>query len=121
MKMRSRKVTCRTYLWVYECKQIYRDLQQLNNDVKLMWIPSHMGISGNKVADGLARQTIESGTLHGQMTVANDHRILARQAMVKHSDDMFGGQEILTDLLIQSDLWSRSNHSLMDRLRRGAL
>jgi hypothetical protein len=45
-----------------------------------MWISSHVGISGNKVAYGLARQAVESGTVHGQMTVAN---ILARQAMVK--------------------------------------
>jgi hypothetical protein len=48
-----------------------------------MWIPSHVGVSGNKVADRLVRQAVESGTVHGQMTVANDHRILVRQAMVK--------------------------------------
>jgi hypothetical protein len=41
-----------------------------------------VGISGNEVADGLARQAVESGTVHEQMAVANDHRILARQAMV---------------------------------------
>jgi hypothetical protein len=35
-----------------------------------------VGISGNEVA-------VESETVHGQMTVANDRRILARQAMVK--------------------------------------
>jgi ribonuclease HI len=69
--------------WVYESKQIYWDLQQLNYDVKLMWIPTHVGVSGNKVANGLARQAVESGTVHGQLTVANDHRILARQAMFK--------------------------------------
>jgi ribonuclease HI len=37
-----------------------------------MWIPSHVGISGNEVADGLVRQAVESGTVHGQMTIAND-------------------------------------------------
>jgi ribonuclease HI len=58
-------------------------MQQLNYDVKLMWIPSHVEILGNKVADELARQAVESGTSHGQMTVANDHRIFARLAMVK--------------------------------------
>jgi hypothetical protein len=47
-----------------------------------MWIPFQVGISGNKVADGLAREAVESGTVRGQMTVANDDKILARQAMV---------------------------------------
>jgi hypothetical protein len=83
MAMRSRKITCKTHTWVYESKQIYWDLQQLNYDVKLMWILSHVGILGNKVADGLARHAVESENVHGQMTVANNHRILARQAMVK--------------------------------------
>jgi ribonuclease HI len=82
MAMRSRRIACKTHPWVYESKQIYWDLKQLNYDVKLMWIPSHVGISGNEVAVGLARQAVESGTVHGQMTVANDHRILARQTMV---------------------------------------
>jgi hypothetical protein len=31
----------------------------------------------------LARQAVERGTVHRQQTVANNHRILARQAMVK--------------------------------------
>jgi hypothetical protein len=66
-----------------ESKQIYWDLHQLNYDVKLMWIPSLVGISGNKVADGLTRQAVESGIVHGQMTVANDHKLLARRAIAK--------------------------------------
>jgi hypothetical protein len=49
-----------------------------------MWIPSHVGISGNEVANGLVKQAVESGIVHGQMTVANDHIILARQAMVRY-------------------------------------
>jgi hypothetical protein len=48
-----------------------------------IYIHIHMGISGNEVADGLARQAVESGTVHGQKMEANGHRILARQAMVK--------------------------------------
>jgi hypothetical protein len=40
-----------------------------------------VGISGNEVADGLARQAVESDTVHGKMTVANDQRIVARQAI----------------------------------------
>jgi hypothetical protein len=79
MAMRSRRITCKAHPWVNESKQIYWDLQQLNYDVKL---PSHVGISGNEVADWLARQAVESGNVHKQMTVANDHGILARQTMV---------------------------------------
>jgi hypothetical protein len=42
-----------------------------------------VGISGYEVADELARQSVENDTVHGQKTIANDHRILARPAMVK--------------------------------------
>jgi ribonuclease HI len=58
--MRSRNITCKALFWVYESKQIYWDLQQLNYDVKLMWFPAHVGISGNEVADGLTRQAVKS-------------------------------------------------------------
>jgi hypothetical protein len=56
MVIRSRRITCKTHPWVYDSKKIYWDLQQLNYDVKPMGIPSHVKISGNEVADGLARQ-----------------------------------------------------------------
>jgi ribonuclease HI len=61
--MSSRRITCKTHPWVYESKQIYWDHQQLNYDVKLMWIPYHVGSSGNEVADGLAKKAVESGTV----------------------------------------------------------
>jgi hypothetical protein len=57
-----------------------------------MWIPCHVEISGNEVADGLARQAVKSGTVHGQMTMANDHMILARRAMVKQWQHWDTGQ-----------------------------
>jgi hypothetical protein len=38
MAMRSGRITCKTHPWVYDSKQIYWDLQQLNYDVKFMWI-----------------------------------------------------------------------------------
>jgi ribonuclease HI len=118
MAMQSRRITCKTHPWVYDSKQNYWDLQQLNYEVKLMWIPSHVGISDNEVADGLARQAVESGTVHGQMTVANDHRILAQTSNGKAVAACLADRRYW---LIQSNLWSRSNHGLMDRRRRGAL
>jgi hypothetical protein len=36
---------------------------------------------------GLTDRAVESGTVNGKITVANDHRILARQAMVKQLAD----------------------------------
>jgi hypothetical protein len=98
--------SCKTHPWVSESKQIYWDLQQLNYDVKLMWIPSHVGFSGNEVADGLARRAVESGTVHEQMAVANDHRILARQAMVKQWQYVWWTGDT-GRFAHQSDLWSR--------------
>jgi hypothetical protein len=66
MAMRSRRIICKAHSWVDESLQIYWDLQQLNYDAKLMWIPSYVGISGNEVADGLVRQAVERGTIRGQ-------------------------------------------------------
>jgi hypothetical protein len=70
-----------------------------------MWIRSLVVISGNEVTDGLARQAVESGTVHGQMVVANDHRIFVRQAMVSNVN-MFGGQEILPRLAAVIQKWA---------------
>jgi hypothetical protein len=38
MAMRSKRITCKTHPWVYDSKQVHLDLQQLNYDVKLMWL-----------------------------------------------------------------------------------
>jgi hypothetical protein len=69
MAMWSRRITCKTHPCVYDIA----DLQQ-HYDLKLMWIPSHVRISVNKVADG-CRQAVRSGTA--------DYRIVAGQAMIK--------------------------------------
>jgi hypothetical protein len=47
----------------------------------------------NEVANGLARQAVESGIVHGQMTVSNDHRILAEQAIVKQWQHVWGTRD----------------------------
>jgi hypothetical protein len=78
MAMRSRRITCKTHPWVSD-----KQTDLLGPSAAQLWSKTYVGISGNEVADGLTRQAVESGTDHGQMTVANDHMISIRQAMVK--------------------------------------
>ena len=37
--------------------------RELNNEINLLWIPSHIGIEGNEIADQLAKKGAEYGTL----------------------------------------------------------
>jgi hypothetical protein len=41
-----------THPLVYECKQLWWSLCQNRIEVKLNWIPSHVGLVGNKLFDG---------------------------------------------------------------------
>jgi hypothetical protein len=69
-----------------------------------------VAISGNEVADGLARQAVESGTVHGQMTT--------RYWLLKQwlsSGNMVGGQETLVDLLIQYSM-NIMNYETVDHI-----
>jgi hypothetical protein len=52
----SRKIAHQTHLLVYGCKQLYWSLCQNGFEVQLMWIPSHVGLVGNELADERARQ-----------------------------------------------------------------
>jgi hypothetical protein len=46
--MLSRKIAHQTHPLVYECKQLCWSLCQNGIEVKLMWIPSHVGLMGNE-------------------------------------------------------------------------
>jgi hypothetical protein len=82
-----------------------------------MWIPFHVRISGNEVADGLARQAVESGIIHGPITTAYwlDKQWLS-------GGNMFGGQETR-----DTGQFAHSIHHVVaikpwfEGLRRGAL
>jgi hypothetical protein len=48
-----------------------------------MWVPSHVGILYNKVADGLIRRMVENGNVFEQITEANHHKILPKREMME--------------------------------------
>jgi ribonuclease HI len=50
--MMSIRISWRTHPLVYECKQLCFDLMRHLIEVKLMWIPSHVGLVGNELVDG---------------------------------------------------------------------
>jgi hypothetical protein len=47
----SRKISHRTHPLVNECKQMCSDLLKDGVLVEIMWIPSHVGLEGNKIVD----------------------------------------------------------------------
>jgi ribonuclease HI len=50
MALESRKVSCEAHSCILQCKQIYYDLQK-SGYVTLSWVPVHVGIPGNEVAN----------------------------------------------------------------------
>jgi ribonuclease HI len=46
-----RKIAHQTHSLVYECKQLCWSLCQNGIEVRLMWIPSHVGLVGNELVD----------------------------------------------------------------------
>jgi hypothetical protein len=49
--MLSRRIAHRTQPLAYECKQLCWRLCHNGIEVKLMWIPSHVGVVGNELVD----------------------------------------------------------------------
>lgn len=44
--------------WHDEMIQLYRSIRETGNDIKIMWIPSHIGIIGNEKADCEAKRAL---------------------------------------------------------------
>lgn len=46
--------------YILEIKTIHKELtKKLRTRILYIWIPAHMGITGNEIADGLAKQGAE--------------------------------------------------------------
>jgi hypothetical protein len=52
-------------------------------EVKLMWIPSHVGLVGNELADEQARQLALEGSIFYKPLPPNDFQSLARPALMR--------------------------------------
>jgi hypothetical protein len=62
--MRSRKISPITHSVVYECKEALWRLRANQFVVRLMWVPAHVGIDGNKMVDHIAKESAASGNLY---------------------------------------------------------
>jgi ribonuclease HI len=56
--LRSRKISPRTHSVVYECKEVLWWLRVNQFVVRLMWVPTHVGIDGNKMVDRIAKESV---------------------------------------------------------------
>jgi ribonuclease HI len=78
----SKKIAHQTHPLVYECKQLCWSLCQNGIEVKLMWIPSHVGLVGTELVDDRARQAALEGTIFDRLLSSSDFQSLARQELM---------------------------------------
>jgi ribonuclease HI len=83
--MLSRKIAHQTHPLVYESKQLCWSLCQNGIEVTLMWIPSHVGLVGNKLVDERARQAALEGSIFDRPLSSNERTFqsLARPALMR--------------------------------------
>jgi hypothetical protein len=79
----SRKMSHRTHPLVYECKQMHSDLLKDVVEVEIMWIPSHVGIEGNKIVDEQARHVALNGAVYDRPLPPVDFQGLARSILLR--------------------------------------
>jgi hypothetical protein len=81
--MLSRRISWQTHPLVYECKQLCFDLMRDLFKVKLMWIPSHVGLVGNELLDGEARYASLNGSIFDRPLSPCDFHSLARPVLLR--------------------------------------
>jgi hypothetical protein len=70
-----------THPLVYECKQLCWSLYQNGIEVKLMWIPSYVGLVGNELVDDRPRQATLEGSIFDRPLSSIHFQSLARPAL----------------------------------------
>ncbi|KAJ8728956.1 hypothetical protein PYW07_006652 [Mythimna separata] len=59
MALDNNKLDASTNYIIYRIKEKYFTLQSRDFDIKFLWTPSHIGVSGNENADTLARAIVD--------------------------------------------------------------
>jgi hypothetical protein len=68
---------------MYECKQLCWSLCQNGIEVKLIWIPSHVGQLGNELVGNRAQQAALEGSIFDRPLSSSDFQSLARPALMR--------------------------------------
>jgi hypothetical protein len=79
----SRKIAHQTHPLVYECKKLCWSLCQNGIRVKLMWIPSCVGLVGNELVDERVKQAALEGSIFDRPLSSSDFQSLARPALMR--------------------------------------
>jgi hypothetical protein len=77
--MLSRKIAHQNHPLVYEC----RTLCWNGIELKLIWIPSHVGQLGNELVGNRARQVALEGSIFDRPLSSSDFQSLARPALMR--------------------------------------
>jgi ribonuclease HI len=83
MALESRKFSCQSHPIVLHCKQIYYDIQRSGHDVTLSWVPAHVGVPGNEIADEMAKNACTNGTMSHQPPLPPDFKKLSKHQMLQ--------------------------------------
>jgi ribonuclease HI len=81
--MLSRIIAHQTQPLVYECKELCWSQYQNGIEVKLTWIPSHVGLVGNELDNERARQAALEGSIFDRPLSSSNFQSLARPALMR--------------------------------------
>ena len=100
--LRAGKSTTRQSI-INECLRIIRSIHEQGSDVRLLWVPSHIGVEGNERADQLAKQGCIDGTpLTMPHTIKDVNSIIKRKIKQKFQTewdkDIFKNKEAFDPL-----------------------
>ena len=62
-------------------KSIRKKSREFEHDIKLCWTPSHVGITGNELADEEAKKTLTLEAISDKRLPKSDYKILVKQAV----------------------------------------
>jgi len=81
MALESRKFSCKSHPIVLQCKQTYHTLKVSGHDVALAWVPAHVGILGNEIADEMAKTASLHGVISNQPPLPDDYKPISKHSM----------------------------------------